>query len=79
MTRSSSSRLLNLDLEIDRTFRRRLESAGDIVRNLNFDEQLSSKEATSEVKGEISVNRGDPRAETIQMNVRLWWNIPDLL
>ena len=59
MTRSSSSRLLDLDPEIERTFRWRLKSAEDIVRNLNFDEQFDSKEATIEVKEESSVNRGD--------------------
>ena len=65
MTRRSSSRLLDLDPEIEWTFRRRLKSAEDIVRNLNFDEQFDSKEATIEVKEESSVNRGDLEIETM--------------
>ena len=38
MTRSSLSKLLDLDPEVDRTYRRRLRKAEDIVQNLNFDE-----------------------------------------
>ena len=38
MARSSSSRLLDFDPEIDRTCLRKLKSAQEVVRSLNFDE-----------------------------------------
>ena len=65
MTRSSSSRLLDLDLEIDRTFRRKLKSSEEIVRNLNFDEQSESEEAMSVAREESSMNSGDRGVEPI--------------
>ena len=37
MTRSSLSKVLDLDPEVDRTYRRRLRKAEDIVQKLNFD------------------------------------------
>ena len=64
MTRSSSSRLLDLDPKIDWTYRRKLKSAQEIVRNLDFEEhsltesenQSSSVEDKSVTSENIDTN-----------------------
>ena len=56
MTRSSLSKLLDLDPEVDRTYRRRLRKAEDIVQNLNFDED---EEDISVSGSEQSVTQGE--------------------
>ena len=58
MTRGSSSKLLDFDPEVDSTYRRRLKSAQDIVRSLNFEEQSPSE-------GEKSVNSKEIETDTM--------------